>query len=184
MKIRNSKSLIMVLLIAGLLLPVGCKKEEQPPSQPPAKPAPAVKVLPPLQKQPSSAKIGVNLASSLAFDKRKDPFKPFVTFQAQIAKPVASAGAHRSSKELLPIQSYELSKFKVAGIIVGLKENRALVIDPAGKGYVVKQGMLIGSSDGHVTRITATTIEVVESYKDDNGRFRKKTSKLSLPQKK
>ena len=89
----------------------------------------------------------------------------------------------KSTKDLLPIQSYELSKFKVAGIIVGLKENTALVIDPAGKGYVVKQGMLIGSDDGKITRITATTIEVVESY-NDNGRIRKKTSKLILPQKK
>jgi type IV pilus assembly protein PilP len=59
----------------------------------------------------------------------------------------------------------------------------ALVIDPSGKGYVVKHGMLIGSNDGRVTRVTATTIEVIESY-NDNGRIRKRTSKLILPQKK
>lgn len=181
MKKRNSHSLIMVFLIACLLLPGGCKKEGQPPPPSPAKPANAVKVLPPLQNQQSSAKISENLAPSLEFNNRKDPFKPFVSPQAQI-KSVASAGSI-STKDLLPIQSYELSKFKVAGIIVGLKENRALVIDPAGKGYVVKQGMLIGNNDGHISRITATTIEVVESY-NDNGRIRKRTSKLSLPQKK
>jgi type IV pilus assembly protein PilP len=112
----------------------------------------------------------------------KDPFKPFVSPQAQIAKPSASV-ATTSTNELLPIQSYELSKFKVVGIIVGLKENRALVIDPAGKGYVVKQGMLIGSNNGHISRITGTSIEVVESY-NDNGHVRKRTSKLYLPQKK
>jgi type IV pilus assembly protein PilP len=182
-KRRNSHYLMMFYLIAGLLLPGGCKKEEQPPSPPQAKLAPAVKVLPPVQKQPSSAKIGENLKPSMEFSSRKDPFKPFVAPQAQVAKPGASAG-RTGSKELLPIQSYELSKFKVAGIIVGLKENSALVIDPAGKGYVVKKGTLIGSDDGHISRITATTIEVVESYKDDNGRIRKRTSKLILPQKK
>jgi type IV pilus assembly protein PilP len=182
MKKRNSQYLIMVFLIVGLLSSSGCKKEGQPPTSPPSKTTPAVKVLPPVQKQPSSAKIGENLAPSLEFNNRKDPFKSFVAPQAQIAKPVASA-SRTSTKELLPIQSYELSKFKVAGIIVGLKENTALVIDPAGKGYVVRQGMLIGSNDGHVTKVTATTIEVVESY-NDNGRIRKKTSKLILPQKK
>jgi type IV pilus assembly protein PilP len=182
MKKRNSLYFIMVFLIAGLLLPVGCKKEGQPPSPPPAKSAPPVKVLPPVQKQHSSAKIGENVATSLEFNSRKDPFKSFVAPQAPHGKPAASAGKNRT-KELLPIQSYELSKFKVAGIIVGLKENSALVIDPAGKGYVLRQGMLIGNNDGHVTRITATTIEVVESY-NDKGRIRKETSKLILPQKK
>jgi type IV pilus assembly protein PilP len=182
MKKRNRQYFAILSLIASLLIPGGCKKEGQPPSPPTARPAPAVKILPPVQKQPSSAKIGENLTPSLDFNNKKDPFKSFVVPQAQSAKPVASAG-RKSTKELLPIQNYELSKFKVAGIIVGLKENSALVIDPAGKGYVVKQGMLIGSNDGHVTRITATTIEVVENY-IDNGRIRKTTSKLILPQKK
>ena len=182
MKKRNSHSLIMVFLIVGLLLSGGCKKEEQPPTPPPAKTVTAVKVPLPLQKQQSSAKIGENLVPSLDFNSMKDPFKPFVSPQAQIAKPSASV-ATTSTNELLPIQSYELSKFKVVGIIVGLKENRALVIDPAGKGYVVKQGMLIGSNNGHISRITGTSIEVVESY-NDNGHVRKRTSKLYLPQKK
>jgi len=181
MKKRNSQYFLMVFLLFGLLLPAGCKKEGQSPPSQPAKPVPAVKVPPPVQKQPSSAKIGENLVPSLDFNNRKDPFKSFVAPKAQVAKPSASTG--KSIKDLLPIQSYELSKFKVAGIIVGLKENTALVVDPAGKGYVVKQGMLIGSDDGKITRITATTIEVVESF-NDNGRIRKKTSKLILPQKK
>jgi type IV pilus assembly protein PilP len=184
MKKRNSQYLILLFLIVGLLLPAGCKKEGPAPSPPPAKSAPALTVnaVQAVQKQPSSAKTVENQATSLDFSNRKDPFKPFVVPKAQITKPAASAG-NTSTKELLPIQSYELSKFKVVGIIIGLKENSALVIDPAGKGFVIKQGMLIGSNDGHVTRITATTIEVVESY-NDNGRIRKRTSTLILPQKK
>ena len=54
----------------------------------------------------------------------------------------------------------------------------------SGKGYVLKQGMLIGDNDGRISRITATTVEVVENYRDDNGRIRKRTVKLTLPQKK
>ena len=181
MKKRNSQSLIVVLLSAGLLLPGGCKKEGQAPSPPPARPSVAVKVPLPLQNQLSSAKIDGKIVPSIDFNSRKDPFKPFVAPQAQVAK--SAAPLSTTSKDLLPIQSYEVNKFKVVGIIVGLKENRALVVDPAGKGYVVKQGMLIGSNDGHISRITATSIEVAESYKD-NGRILKRTIKLSLPQKK
>jgi type IV pilus assembly protein PilP len=182
MKKRNNQSLIVVLLSVGLLLPGGCKKEGQAPSPPPAKPSAAIKVPLPLQNQQSSAKIDGKIAPSIEFNSRKDPFKPFIAPQAQAAKSAAPLGT-TSNKDLLPIQSYEVNKLKVVGIIVGLKENRALVVDPAGKGYVVKQGMLIGSNDGHISRITATSIEVVESYKD-NGRILKRTIKLSLPQKK
>ena len=67
---------------------------------------------------------------------------------------------------------------------VGLKENSALIIDPAGKGYVVKQGMLIGNNDGRISKITSSSLDVVESYRDDNGHHRKRTIKLTLPQKK
>ncbi len=179
MKKRNSRHLLMVPLIAGMLLSGGCKKEEQTPPPPPVRHAPAVKTTVPVQTQQSSAKASGSTAASLDFVNRKDPFKPYLAPQAPAAKQAAVA----TNRELLPIQNFELSKFKVAGIIVGLKENTALVTDPAGKGYVVKQGMLIGSNNGRISRITATTIEVVESY-SENGRIRKKISKLTLSQKK
>jgi type IV pilus assembly protein PilP len=173
MKKRNSPYLLLVFLVGGLLIPGGCKKKEQPPPPPPAQAKQAVTAQPPVQKQQSSVKVTEHLVTSLDFTSRKDPFKPYVAPQAVVIKPVASA----RTTELLPIQIYDVSKFKVAGIIVGLKENSALVIDPAGKGYVVKEGMLI-------SKITASSLAVVESYRDDNGHLRKRTINLTLPQKK
>jgi type IV pilus assembly protein PilP len=76
-----------------------------------------------------------------------------------------------------------VTKFRISGIITGLKENRALIIDPTGKGYVVKEGMLIGDGDGRITRITSTFIEVIEQYREDTGRIKKRTIKLTMPQK-
>ena len=61
--------------------------------------------------------------------------------------------------------------------------SKALIIDPAGKGYVVKQGMAIGINNGVITRITPSFIEVAERYRDDTGRMTKRTVKLSLPKK-
>ena len=56
-------------------------------------------------------------------------------------------------------------------------------ISSLGKGYVVQPGMQIGSSNGRISRITASGIEVVESYKDEKGRIRKRTIVLSLAKK-
>lgn len=168
------------MLIAGLVMIWGCNKDEQPVVTPPPQHATAVKLPPPVQKQQSSVNVSTHTSTALDFSSRKDPFKAFVVAKTQPEKKNRSA----RSGELLPIQGFEVEKFKISGIIVGLKENRALVIDPSGKGYVVKQGMLIGDNDGRITKITATTIEVFENYQDENGRKKSRTVKLTLPQKK
>ena len=171
---------LFILLIAGLSITGGCNKKEQPVPNTTPPHVTAVKVTPPVQTQRSSVNVSVNSTPSLEFTNRKDPFKPFVVAIQQPEKKIRDA----RRADLLPIQSYEVEKFKIAGIIVGLKENRALVIDPSGKGYVVKQGMLIGDNDGRITKITATTIDVLEIYRDDSGHNKRRTVKLTLPQKK
>jgi len=181
MKRRNRSALYAVLLVVLL---AGCSKKKEEPQAVPApgngqSPAPAVQPAAAVQKQLSSAVL--NPGSTLEFRKRTDPFKPF----AAAVAPAPDAGQQRArrAEDLLPIQSFDVGKFKVAGIIAGLKENRALLIDPNGKGYVVQQGMLIGGNDGRITRITASTVEVVESFKEDNGRVRKRKIVLMLTKK-
>ena len=183
MKINPSSTLYAApLLLLALLL--GCSKHEEPAATPqPRHVQPAKPALPdasPVQNRLSSvAKTG----SHLDFTRRTDPFKPFAP--AAVAAPPARAGQprSRSSSELFPLQSSEVSKFKVVGIIAGLKENRALLIDPRGKGYVVQEGMQVGPNDGRVTRITASTVEVVERFKEDSGRYKKRTIVLTLAKK-
>lgn len=179
-KRNNHYPLLLLLIVTGLLMTGGCNKEEKSSPAPPVHKATEKILPPPLQNQHSSVSVPATTSTSLDFANRKDPFKPFVAAKPQ---PERGVGSLRSA-DLLPIQSYEVSKFKVVGIIVGLKENRALVIDPAGKGYVVKQGMLIGDNDGRISGITSTTIEVLEKYRDETGRIKSRTVKLTLPQKK
>jgi type IV pilus assembly protein PilP len=181
----NSTQYAAALLLLAMLF--GCSKKENPaPATPPqavkAQPVkPAVPVAP-VQTQLSSATKG---AANLDFKRRNDPFKPFAPAVEVAPPPRAGQGqpAHRAAADLLPIQTFEVGKFKVVGIIAGLKENRALLIDPTGKGYVVHEGMLIGSNDGRITRITASTVEVVERFKESNGRVKKRTVVLTLAKK-
>jgi len=119
---------------------------------------------------------------SLDFRGRRDPFKPAV--EQQQPKPATEQAVTAVPKgEQLPIQSYEVAKFKVSGIIVGIKQNRALLIDPQGKPYVVQEGMAVGNHDGRITRITPTSVEVVERFRDPAGRVKKRTIVLTLAKK-
>ena len=83
----------------------------------------------------------------------------------------------------LPIHSFDVSQFRLIGVITGAKENQAMVVDPNGKGYVLKTGMTIGKNDGRITAVNINGVDVVEQFKDDSGRVRKENIKITLPRK-
>ncbi len=182
MRNRNSAYLFLLLLAFS----AGCKKEEAPAPQPaaPGEATPAAEPAQPVQGQLSSA---IRAQGGLDFSKRTDPFKsqaPVVTLTpGSPGQQGGQPGAASPGADVLPIQSFEVTRFKVAGIIAGLTENRALLIDPNGKGYVVQAGMQIGNANGRISRITATTVEVVERYKESSGRSKSRTIVLTLAKK-
>ncbi|ECI0704040.1 pilus assembly protein PilP [Escherichia coli] len=64
------------------------------------------------------------------------------------------------------------------------ESNKALIVDPAGKGYVVKAGMRIGNNNGVISKVTPSYLEVVERSRDDvTGKMSRRTVKLTLPKK-
>ena len=178
-----SRGWLLFMLLAGCSC-AGVQKEGAPPPPPqvtplPKKPQQAQAAAPanavqsrtstarkpaaaaPVQKQISTAtRLQPPGAVSLDFTSKRDPFRPFVQVPAQ--QPAAGKVNRGKVRDPLPIQSFDTEKFKVSGIITGLKENSALVIDPNGKGYVVKEGMQIGNNDGYVKSVTNSTVEVEE----------------------
>ena len=158
---------------------VACGKKEAPPEQTPppvSKPAPKKPVV---QQPLSSARDPLSTTASVTdFSTMKDPFKPYVALSAGPSEPKKNRFG-----QIIPILNYELSQFSVKGIIIGLKENTALIVDPTGKPYVVKRGMEIGRNEGKITKITPTYIEVFEQYRDETGKLKKNTTKLMLPKK-
>ncbi len=180
---RNSSSLLLLAAVASLVLACGgCKKtEEGAPPAPASPPKPVTPVKPPVQAQASSVQSVARGTPSLDFSGRKDPFKPFI--QPKAEKPAAGRGSLPAAGSL-PIQSYPVEQFRVSGIIAGFKENKALIVDPAGKGYVVKAGMKIGNNNGVITKITPSYLEVAERSRDDvTGKITRRTVKLALPKK-
>ncbi len=180
---KNSRFLLYGVVLTGALFIAACGNSPQPPASAPAQPPTPAAVQPkPVQKQVSSA---VSLAAppvnTFDFSTKKDPFKPFVVVKA-VPKNGQESSKH-SSRNSLPIHSFAVSEFKLIGIITGGRDERAMVTDPAGKGYVLKVGMLIGRNNGRVVSITSGGVDVVEQFRDDNGRVRKETIKLTLPRK-
>jgi type IV pilus assembly protein PilP len=177
-KRENRQKILIVLFILIFMFSAGCKKKEVTPPQPAPKAKHEVQKVAPVQMQHSSAQNTVEANSSADFGNKKDPFKPFVVESKSVPVFQRSSGYG-----LLPIQNYEVGQFRVLGIITGLKDNSALVVDPAGKAYVIKPGMEIGKNGGQIEKISTTSIEVNEKYREENGKIRTRTIKLALPRK-
>lgn len=178
--IRNRLRIVFLAVVFTLatLSLAGCGKKEAPPEQVPppvTKPEPKMPVV---QQPLSSAKAPITSALVNDFSSMKDPFKPYAAL-------VVGQSAPKKNRfgQIIPILNFDLSQFSVKGIIIGLKENTALIVDPTGKPYVVKRGMEIGRNEGKITKITPTFIEVFEQYRDEAGKLKKNTTKLMLPKK-
>lgn len=169
----------VVLFTTLILSSAGCKKEGMPGQKPGQTTASAPKVAKPLQNKLSSAQPAPP-PPPINFSKKKDPFRPFISPATTKSAPGAIKAQNRSG---LPIHSFDVSQFKVIGIITGLRENRAMIVDPTGKPYVIKVGMTVGINEGRVTRINPASIEITEQFTDGSGKKRKQVIRLNLPRK-
>jgi type IV pilus assembly protein PilP len=184
---NRNYALFAVALLCSLVF-AACSKDQPPVPAPAPTPAPAqpsnAAVAPPkpVQVQASSAlRLPPPPVNQFDFGNKKDPFKPFLVVKTEPKK--ATDSIKTALRNSLPIHSFDVSQFKLIGIITGGRENKAMVTDPGGKGYVLKVGMLIGKNDGRITSISSSGITVLEQFKDDNGRVRKENIKLTLPRK-
>ena len=88
---------------------------------------------------------------------RRDPFRS--TFWSQ---PIRSSPRG-------PLEHYELGQLAVTAIVWKADRQRALVSDPTGSAYVVKEGSKIGKNDGLVIHIGDNLVLVKETYFDFAG---------------
>ena len=185
---RNNLACSAVALVTAAALVSGCSKQEQPaaPAAAPSAPVQAAQQAAKAVQKPVSS-VSVKLpapptANQFDFSGKKDPFKPDAALKAAAAAP-SQADINKAMQGGLPIHSFDVSQFKLIGIVTGAKENQAMVVDPNGKGYVLKTGMTIGKNDGRITAVNINGVDVVEQFKDDSGRVRKENIRITLPRK-
>jgi type IV pilus assembly protein PilP len=74
-------------------------------------------------------------------DRNRDPFRSFVTtFVEQGKKPAAN-------QRSVLLSQYAIDELKLVGIVTGGDYPRAMMVDPNGKGWVIKRGDFVGRPD-------------------------------------
>jgi type IV pilus assembly protein PilP len=165
---RRAKTVqLSAFLIAGGLLlasQAALGAAEKPAAQPPppaqatSKPAEAA----PPQGQPAAAPVAVQPPSiyedtHYTGSLRRDPFKSLLILRQ----------TERDVSKLPPIQQIELQSFKVVGIIMDAKKgNRAMVLAPDNRSYVISKGTIVGRNEGEVISIDGQGITVKEKFVD------------------
>lgn len=158
-----------VFIFSGL---IGCS--EEPSSSQPAKKRTAVKT--PTKKRVSAPVVKKEVEKEVAFvyvtEGRRDPFVPLT----RIRRPLGDTG-----EPVTPLQRYDLTQFKLIGVIIGVGESRAMVTAPDGKSYILAKGIKIGKNNGVILEISSEAIRVEEKYYDFSGNIIENIQEIPVP---
>lgn len=148
--------------------PAGPAPGAPPPIRPePPKPPDAVAA--PSTVSPSSPMAEASDGYSYDPKSRRDPFQA-----------LTKAIKRERQLDVPPLQRYQLSDVKILGIVWGGYGYHALIQTPDGKGYSVKEGMLMGTNNGVIKTITDKAIVVAEPTVDFSGKKIEKEVELLL----
>ncbi len=100
---------------------------------------------------------------------RRDPFFPLVGKIEAERKPGTT-----------PLESHELSAFKLIAILWNKRGNYAVITLPDGKSYTIKEGTKLGIFGGKVVKITKDSVVVRENVRDNRGVIKPKDTILKL----
>ena len=103
---------------------------------------------------------------------RRDPFQPYVE--------IRSASAMTVPSYLSPLQRYELSEFKLVGIMWDVHDPKAMFIDPDHQVHVVGRDESIGKKNGYIAAIREGEVVVVESNRARDGLLTYKPTVLRI----
>jgi type IV pilus assembly protein PilP len=159
---------LMVPILASLLAACG---------EPAKTPAPAAST--PVQKQviatgptKTGAQAGEEAVAVYTYTAigRRDPFAPIVV-------PESKKGA---ALDRPPLERYNITEFKLSGIVWGGFGYNAILEGPDGKGYFVHAGTVVGPNRGVVKKITPTTLVIEEKFKTYTGDTERRETVVEL----
>jgi type IV pilus assembly protein PilP len=104
---------------------------------------------------------------------RRDPFMPLIIREEKKAQ--------RADRP--PLERYNLTEFKLTGIVWGGFGYNAMLEGPDRKGYFVRVGTIIGQNGGVIKKITKDLIVVEEKFKTFTGGFQRKEIIIELRKK-
>lgn len=100
---------------------------------------------------------------------KRDPFIPLII-----------KADTKPQKGLIPIESYEVSEFKLIAILWDKTKYYAVITLPDGKSYTIKEGMKLGLYGGKAYKITKDSVIIREQVRDYKGALSPKDTILKL----
>lgn len=102
---------------------------------------------------------------------KRDPFRSFR---------FADVDDGSMAKEFGPLGDYELAQLELSAVIWDAKNPRALILDPGGRAYIVREGSQIGKNSGQVIHIGDNLVLVKETYENLAGERTTKDVELRI----
>jgi len=106
----------------------------------------------------SSPAPGVALDDSWSFNPLTVKRDPFLSPKILVSAPIRE------------IFRYDISNFKLVGIVSGIKANKALFVVPSGKSYVLQKGDILGRRKGTIAKITNSEVTVRAIFIDNQNK--------------
>ena len=104
-------------------------------------------------------------------------------FESMFREKPVSVKAKKKKKRIpqTPLERIDLSQLKLVGIVLSENDNKALMEDSRGKGYVVRRGTYIGVNSGKVVQINKDRIVIEEEFEDVFGKIILRQREIKLP---
>jgi len=102
---------------------------------------------------------------------KRDPFRSF-RFAEEDGGP--------DQKEFGPLADFELAQLELSAVVWDANNPRALILDPGGRAYIVREGSQIGKNSGQVIHIGDNLVLVKETYENLAGEKTTKDVELRI----
>lgn len=102
---------------------------------------------------------------------KRDPFRSF-QFDDE--------GKQDEAKTFGPLSDFELGQLELSAVIWDHNNPRALILDPGGRSYIVREGSQIGKNNGQVIHIDDNLVLVKETYENFAGERTTKDVELRI----
>ena len=83
-------------------------------------------------------------------------------------------------KEFGPLEDFELGQLELSAVIWDANNPRALILDPGGRAYIVREGLQIGKNSGQIIHIGDNLVLVKETYENLAGERTTKDVELRI----
>ena len=101
---------------------------------------------------------------------KRDPFRSFQFVDEN----------RPDTKAFGPLEDFELGQLELSAVIWDASNPRALILDPGGRAYIVREGSQIGKNSGQVIHIGDNLVLVKETYENLAGERTTKDVELRI----